>query len=126
LLAYRERMGWQFNWASTGASDFNFSLERPRTREQTRAWIGDEPPEVPRRFASQCGTDVISYMQERPGLSVFAVADGEVYLTYASTARGLEPSMVYYGILDLVPGGRNEGDPADPSWMRRRDEFAGV
>ena len=24
LLAYRERMGWSFNWASSHDSDFNF------------------------------------------------------------------------------------------------------
>jgi predicted dithiol-disulfide oxidoreductase (DUF899 family) len=23
-----------------------------------------------------------------------------------------------------VPRGRNEGEPADPTWMRRHDEFA--
>jgi predicted dithiol-disulfide oxidoreductase (DUF899 family) len=57
-------------------------------------------------------------------LSAFALADEEVYLTYATTARGLEPIMVYYGILDRVPRGRDEGEPPDPSWMRRHDEFA--
>ena len=28
LLAYRERMGWSFNWASSHESDFNFDLRR--------------------------------------------------------------------------------------------------
>ena len=31
--------------------------------------------------------------------------------------------MTYYEILDRVPNGRDEGDPASPSWMRRHDEF---
>jgi predicted dithiol-disulfide oxidoreductase (DUF899 family) len=31
--------------------------------------------------------------------------------------------MEYYRILDLVPQGR-DGDPADPGWVRRHDEFA--
>ena len=31
LLAYRERMGWSFNWASSYESDFNFDFEHSRT-----------------------------------------------------------------------------------------------
>ena len=57
-------------------------------------------PEVPARIAADCGTDPISYMAERPWLSVFAVSDGDVYMTYSTTARGLEVVMTYYGILD--------------------------
>jgi predicted dithiol-disulfide oxidoreductase (DUF899 family) len=124
LLAYRERMGWSFNWVSSYASDFNFDFGHSRTTEDTRSWLGDPAPDIPSQFASECGTDVVSYMSEGPGLTVLARSDGEVYLTYATTARGLEPVMVYYHILDLVPKGRNEGDPADPTWIRRHDEFS--
>ena len=135
LLPYRERTGWSFNWASSYGSDFNFDFERSKTRDQVSAWLGHEAPQllhaldntaeaVPARFASQCGTDVVGYLAEGPGLSVFARLDEDVYLTYSTTGRGLEPVMVYYGILDLVPRGRDEGDPADPSWIRRQDEFA--
>jgi Activator of Hsp90 ATPase homolog 1-like protein/Bacterial protein of unknown function (DUF899) len=31
--------------------------------------------------------------------------------------------MVYYDILDRTPRGRDEGDPADPGWIRRHDEY---
>jgi predicted dithiol-disulfide oxidoreductase (DUF899 family) len=65
----------------------------------------------------------VGYLSEGPGLSVFTRVDDDVYLTYSATARGLEPVMVYYGILDRVAHGRDEGDPADPSWVRRHDEF---
>jgi predicted dithiol-disulfide oxidoreductase (DUF899 family) len=124
LLAYRERMGWSFNWASSCESDFNFDFERSRTKEQLGAMPGGEVPPVIAQFASDCGTDPVDFLTERPGLSVFALSEGDVYLTYSTTARGLEPVMVYYGILDRVPLGRNEGDPPDPSWVRRHDEFA--
>jgi predicted dithiol-disulfide oxidoreductase (DUF899 family) len=126
LRAYRERMGWSFNWVSSYESDFNFDFEHSRTGDQVRSWLGGEVPEVPSRFASECGTDLVAYLSEGPGLSVFALLDQDVYLTYSTTARGLEPVMVYYGILDRVPRGRDEGDPPDPSWIRRHDEFAGV
>jgi predicted dithiol-disulfide oxidoreductase (DUF899 family) len=124
LLAYRERMGWSFNWASSYESDFNFDFEHSQTRDQVSARLGDETAEIPAQFASECGTDLVGYLSEGPGLSVFARSDGDIYLTYATTARGLEPVMVYYGILDRVPRGRDEGDPPDPSWVRRHDEFA--
>jgi predicted dithiol-disulfide oxidoreductase (DUF899 family) len=124
LLTYRERMGWNFNWASSYESDFNFDFQRSVSKETVTGWFGDEPPAVPVQLAAACGTDVISYMSEGPGLSVFTRSDGNTYLTYSSTARGLEPVMVYYGILDRVPRGRDEGEQADPTWMRRHDEFA--
>lgn len=125
LLAYRERMGWSFTWASSYESDFNYDFERSRTRAEASARM-DEVPPVVSRFAAECGTDPVGYLAEGPGLSVFALRDNDVYLTYATTARGLEPVMVYYDILDRTPRGRDEGDPADPSWIRRHDEYAPV
>jgi predicted dithiol-disulfide oxidoreductase (DUF899 family) len=125
LEGYRRRMGWNFPWASTFDSDFNFDFGRSVTKETVASWFnGAEVPEVPARLAADCGTDPLTYMAERPHLTVFTVVDGDVYMTYSTTARGLEVVMTYYGILDRVPAGRNEGDPADPSWMRRHDEFA--
>ena len=123
LLAYRERMGWTFTWASAYESDFNDDFEHTLTRDEVSVWADQVPPFVS-LFASACGTDRVGYFTERPGLSVFARKDEDVYLTYETTARGLEPVMVYYGILDLVPGGRDESDPAYQSWIRRHDEFA--
>jgi predicted dithiol-disulfide oxidoreductase (DUF899 family) len=123
LRRYRERMGWNFTWASSYESDFNFDFERSVSKETVTARIGAEPPAIPTQLAADCGTDVAGYLSEGPGLIVFALRDGEVYLTYTSTARGLEPVMVYYGLLDRVPRGRDEGEPASPTWIRRHDEF---
>ena len=123
LLAYRERMGWRFNWVSSYESDFNWDFEHSWTRDQVSAWADEVPPFVS-RFASVCGTDVVGYFTEGPGLSVFARSNDDVYLTYSTTARGLEVVMVYYGILDRVPRGRDEVDPVYQSWIRRHDEYA--
>ncbi len=122
LLAYRERMGWSFNWVSSYESDFNWDYEHSWTRDQVSAWADQVPPFVS-RFASACGTDVVGYFTEGPGLSVFARSDADVYLTYSTTARGLEVVMMYYGILDRVPQGRDERDPLYQSWIRRHDEY---
>ncbi len=41
-------------------------------------------------------------------MSAFALADGAVYHTYSTYARGLEFLMGYYPILDRAPKGRDE------------------
>ncbi len=119
LLAFRERMGWGFNWASSYDSDFNWDYEHSATREQVSERADQLPPAVS-QFASASGTDLAGYIAERPGLSVFAQSDEQVYLTYAAGARGLEVAMPYYGILDRVPHGRGE---EDPFWIRHHDSY---
>src|SRR5262245_33874011 len=39
LLAYRERMGWDFNWASSYESDFSRELGFSGSLERTREWV---------------------------------------------------------------------------------------
>jgi len=56
-------------------------------------------------------------------MSVYALSEGTVYRTYVTTARGLEPAMAYYGLLDRTPKGRNES-ASEPLWIRRHDEYA--
>jgi predicted dithiol-disulfide oxidoreductase (DUF899 family) len=124
LEAYRKRLGWAFTWASSYESDFNFDLQRSVSKETVASWFDGDLPEVPVQFAADCSTDPISYMAERPWLTVFKAVDGQVYMTYSTTARGLEATMTYYRILDLVPSGRDEGEPPSPGWIRRHDEFS--
>ena len=69
-----------------------------------------------------CGTDAKGYVTEGPGLSAYAISNGTVYRTYVTTARGLEPAMAFYGLLDRTPKGRRE-DPSEPLWVRRHDEY---
>jgi predicted dithiol-disulfide oxidoreductase (DUF899 family) len=73
-------------------------------------------------MTSETGTDVIGYLTEAPGFSAFVRADGTVYHTYSTTARGLEFLMGYYPILDRAPRGRDEDDGAQ-FWLRRHDEY---
>jgi predicted dithiol-disulfide oxidoreductase (DUF899 family) len=73
-----------------------------------------------KQYAESCGTDVAAYVAEGPGLSAYALSEGTVYRTYVTTARGLEPAMAYYGLLDRTPIGRNEGEVL---WVRRHDEY---
>lgn len=122
LQAYKRRMGWTFPWASSHDSDYNFDLEISRPQEATRQALAGGVPPVAAELARECGTEPVAYLSEAPVLSSYALEDGTVYLTYSTTARGLEFMMGYYGFLDRAPLGRNEGDPPQ-MWMRRHDEY---
>jgi len=122
LQAYKARMGWRFDWASTDGGDFNRDLGFQHPAEEVRAWLEPDPPAPIPTVSAMCGTDPVGYMTERPGLTAFARSDGVVYHTYTTTSRGLEPVMGYYGLLDRAPLGRDEGDPPE-FWFRRHDEY---
>ena len=122
LQGYRQRMGWTFPWASSYGTDYNFDLEISRPEEVTRAALAGGVPPVVTRLAEECGTEPAAYLSEMPVMSSYALDSGTVYLTYSTTARGLEFMMGYYGFLDRSPLGRNEGDPPE-MWLRRHDEY---
>ena len=122
LLAYKERMGWAIDWVSSGGSDFNRDLGFLYTEEELKPFLEGEIPSTVEQFARMCGTDVVGYVSEGPGLSVYALSEGTVYRTYVTTARGLEPAMAYYRVLDWTPKGRDES-ASEPLWLRRHDEY---
>jgi predicted dithiol-disulfide oxidoreductase (DUF899 family) len=133
LQAYKQRMGWTFPWASSFASDFNFDFSVGITEEQQRngsveynyrpgspAMVVTSVPESVAQFAATCGTDALTYMSERPGMSAFVLEDGVVYHAYSTYARGLDGLWGMYQWLDRAPKGRNEPGV----WWRRHDEYA--
>ena len=109
LHRYKRRMGWQFPWVSSLGSDFKYDFGAAFTDEQQR-----NGAEYNFRHTDDPG-------EQAPGLSAFSLADGVVYRTYSTYARGVEQLMGTYRFLDLAPFGRNEKAPAD--WWRRRDEY---
>jgi predicted dithiol-disulfide oxidoreductase (DUF899 family) len=139
LQAYKRRMGWTFPWASSLGGDFNFDFHISFTEEQqregaveynyrrepalTERGIGDsltkrgEGPDA--ENAVMTGTDVATYVRERPGMSAFALNDGVVYHAYSTYARGLDGLWGMYQWLDRAPKGRNETG----IWWRRHDEY---
>jgi predicted dithiol-disulfide oxidoreductase (DUF899 family) len=122
LLAYRARLGWGIGWASSGGSDFNRDLGFQYTEEELGPFLAGEIPPTVVQNAAMCGTDALGYVTEGPGLSVYSLADGAVYRTYVTTARGLEVAMGYYPLLDRTPKGRHES-ATEPMWIRRHDEY---
>ena len=122
LQAYRERMGWGIDWVSSGGSDFNRDLGFQYTEDELRPFLDGQIPPTVEQYARMCGTDVLGYVSEGPGLSAYALSDGTVYRTYVTTARGLEFALAYYGLLDRTPNGRDES-ATEPLWIRRHDEY---
>ncbi|MGZ4179636.1 MAG: DUF899 domain-containing protein [Solirubrobacteraceae bacterium] len=125
LQAYRERMGWRFNWASSYESDFNADAGFSSSPEQAREAIApilDQLPPVAFRNAKEAGTDIYGYLTELFGFTAFSLEDGVVYHTYSTTGRGVEFLMPYYGVLDHAPKGRDE-DEGWQLWIRRHDEY---
>jgi predicted dithiol-disulfide oxidoreductase (DUF899 family) len=121
LTAYRDRMGWGLPWVSA-ETDFNRDIGFFHTQEELKPFLEGEIPLTVPLMAEACGVDAGRYVAEGPGISVYALDDGTVYRTYVTTARGLEPAMAYYQLLDRVPAGRNE-PPDEPLWVRRHDEY---
>jgi predicted dithiol-disulfide oxidoreductase (DUF899 family) len=125
LLPFRDQMGWQIEWVSSDGSDFNRDLGFQHTEEELKPFLEGEIPVTVVENARMCGTDPGKYVMEGPGMSVYALSDGMVYRTYVTTARGLEPAMAYYGLLDRTPKGRDE--PAGEAlWIRRHNEYEGA
>lgn len=143
LLAFRRRMGWTFPWASAvdgafnrdfnvwfteeqqrgGSIEYNYRREPampeppPGTSGQEEQSRGGEGPVA--ESAAMAGTDVATYIRERPGMSAFALEDGVVYHTYSTYARGLDGLWGMYQWLDRAPLGRNETG----IWWRHHDAY---
>jgi predicted dithiol-disulfide oxidoreductase (DUF899 family) len=125
LLAYRERMGWSFNWASSYEGEFNADLGFSTSLEETRNAIEprlDQLPAVAFRNAKVAGTDIYGYLTELFGFTTFRLEDGAVYQAYSTTGRGVEFLMPYYGFLDRAPKGRDEGEDWQ-LWIRPHDKY---
>jgi predicted dithiol-disulfide oxidoreductase (DUF899 family) len=132
LLAYRQRMGWSFPWASSSAGDFNYDFNVSFTEAQQQdgtleynyvrghhAMDAVPAPAPVVQFATECGTDARTYARDRPGMSAFVMEDGAVYHTYSAYARGVDAVWGMYQWLDRAPLGRNETGV----WWRRHDEY---
>jgi predicted dithiol-disulfide oxidoreductase (DUF899 family) len=112
LNAYRRRMGWKFQWASSLNSDFNYDFGVSFTPAQQ-----EDGAEYNFRH-------IDSPNDELPGISCFVLDSGTVYHTYSSYARGADAFIGTYQLLDRAPRGRDEDDlPWPMAWVRRHDEY---
>ena len=117
ILAYKQRMGWSFEWVSSLDTEFNYDFHVSFTEQQ----IGQGRVEY--NFGT-ITSDPKYISQELPGVSVFYKdGAGKVFHTYSTYARGLDALLDTNHYLDLTPEGRNES--AYQGWPRRHDEYPG-
>ncbi|WP_395336140.1 thioredoxin family protein [Novosphingobium sp. BL-8H] len=114
LEAYRRRMGWDFDWVSSGGNTFNHDFHVSFTEEERRNGVFYN-------FQQQPDPEI----GELPGASAFLRdEDGAIYHTYSSYARGNETTLPAYGWLDMAPKGRNEPEGGNlGDWVKRHDSY---
>lgn len=116
IQAYKRRMGWKFPWVSARDSDFNRDFH-----------VSFTPEELAGETIRYNFTDLPSAQghDELPGLSAFyRDAEGQVFHTYSTYARGPEEALGTLMLLDRAPLGRNEGETMN--FIRRHDEYENV
>src|ERR1700760_2440510 len=114
LDAFKKRMGWNFTWVSSNATDFNFDYNVSFTKEQV------DNGTTGYNFGTQRFTEV-----EGPGASCFIKDEaGNIFHTYSSFGRGLDGMINAYNWLDIVPKGRDEANMMPPmAWVRHHDKY---
>jgi predicted dithiol-disulfide oxidoreductase (DUF899 family) len=110
IAPFKERMGWTVPWYSSYESDFNVDF--------------GVSPKRPQPDAYQDG--------ETFGLSAFLRDGDNVFRTYFTDGRGVEPLSSNWALLDVTALGRQEdwedspdGYPQGPryEWWRLHDEY---
>jgi predicted dithiol-disulfide oxidoreductase (DUF899 family) len=115
IETFKKRMGWHFKWVSSFRSDFNFDYHvsfAPKQKVDGKVDYNYTMQEFP--------------SDEGPGLRVFYKdpISSEIFHTYSTYARGLDPLVGTYTLLDLVPKGRDEDHLAfSMQWVRHHDRY---
>ena len=115
IEAFKNRMGWRFNWVSSNQNDFNRDYHVSFTKEEMAKGKVDYNYDLA-EFPSE----------EAPGVSVFYKdKNGDIFHTYSAYARGTESTIGTYNYLDLVPKGRDEDALAfTMAWIRHHDRYS--
>ncbi len=105
IQRFKARMGWTFPWLSSFGGDFNHDFH---------VTVDEAHPEYNYREAPPHG--------EREGLSVFLRVGERIHHAYSTYARGVDPFLNTYNLLDHTPLGRQE-DGSPMEWLRHHDRY---
>jgi predicted dithiol-disulfide oxidoreductase (DUF899 family) len=124
LIAYKQRMGWNFTYVSTYGTEFPFDFGLAMTPEQQRsipmvAEMLDHPPEFLEDWSKQIGATVAEGIQEMPAFVAFARENGTIYHTYTVTAPDPFVAPYHSFLLKRTPLGSNIEEGR--AW--RKDEY---
>jgi predicted dithiol-disulfide oxidoreductase (DUF899 family) len=123
LIAYKERMGWEFPWVSTYGTEFPFDFGLALTPEQARGIpqiteIIENPPGWLEDWGRQVGAKLEDGLREAPSYIAFARENGTVYHTYTVSAP--DPFVAPYHLFLLK---RTPKEPTDEFRAWRKDEY---
>jgi predicted dithiol-disulfide oxidoreductase (DUF899 family) len=111
---FRTRMGWSFPWLSSFGGDFNYDFQ---------VTLDEGHDQYNYTSAARLlRDDKVDALGELPGLSVFLRDGGRLFHTYSTYARGLDPLLTTYTLLDHTPLGRQEEDGI-MHWIRHHDQY---
>ncbi|HEX7191040.1 MAG TPA: thioredoxin family protein [Thermoanaerobaculia bacterium] len=112
LDAFEKRMGWSFQWLSSGSNDFNYDFGASFTEDESKKRVYNYGTIAPGRT-------------DREGMSVFYKNEqGEIFHTYSSYARGIDMFNTAYHYLDACPKGRDEDKLAFvQAWVKHHDRY---
>ena len=116
LEAFKARMGWRFPWVSSGESDFNYDFHV--TLDDARGSVEynyESVTELRRR------NEIPQAPGDLPGFSAFVRDGDDLFHTYSTYMRGVDPFLNTYNLLDLTALGRGETRPMQ--WVRYHDRY---
>jgi predicted dithiol-disulfide oxidoreductase (DUF899 family) len=123
LVAYKQRMGWEFPYVSTNRTDFPFDFNLALTPEQAqqipeiRETIANAP-EWLQDWGRQVGAKLEDGLREAPSWIAFARDNGTVYHTYTVSAP--DPFVAPYHAFLMQ---RTPKPPPDEVRAWRKDEY---
>ena len=114
LDAFKKRMGWKFEWVSSGQTDFNYDYHASFTPEQLK-----RGPVLYNYAETEMG------IADREGVSAFyRDKSGAIFHTYSAFARGIDLLNTTYNFLDLTAKGRDEDPEQAQDWVDYHDKYA--
>ena len=123
LVAYKQRMGWQFPYVSTYGMDFPFDFGLAIDEEQALKIpvvqeMIESPPDWLQEWSRAIGAELKDGLREVPSWIAFARQNGTVYHTYTVAAPDPFVAPYYSFLLDRTP---NAQPDAPLNW--RKDEY---
>ena len=123
LVAYKQRMGWEFPYVSTYETDFPWDFRLAITEEQLEEFaevkqMADDPPDWLVEWSHQIGAELKDGLREGPTWIAFAKDNGTIYHTY--TVQAPDPFVAPYFSLLME---RTPKEPASEVRSWRKDEY---
>jgi predicted dithiol-disulfide oxidoreductase (DUF899 family) len=123
LIAYKQRMGWEFPYVSTYNTGFPFDFGLALSEEQAQQIpqimeMVEDPPDWLLEWSHQIGDELKDGLREAPAWIAFARENGTVYHTYTVSAPDPFVAPYFNFLLERTP----KPQPEEPGSLRK-DEY---